>query len=93
MIGLISNASPVVPLEVIKAALPIGIGLASAAYLTMKIAANSSDKMVKIRPELYYVVQPLDTAPFPSPFEPPNRTLPPITLRFHAISCGYAIRF
>jgi hypothetical protein len=50
MIALLSNASPVVPMEVIKAALPIGIGLASAAFLTMKIASSSSygqDKVIK----------------------------------------------
>jgi len=46
MISLISDASPMAPLEVIKAALPIGIGLASAAYLTMKIASNSSSGKV-----------------------------------------------
>ncbi|KAF9352364.1 hypothetical protein BGX34_012184 [Mortierella sp. NVP85] len=54
MIALLSNASPVVPMEVIKAALPIGIGLASAAFLTMKIASSSSqDKtipLVSLRP-------------------------------------------
>ncbi|KAG0227805.1 cytochrome P450 [Mortierella sp. GBAus27b] len=42
MIGLVSNSSPVVPIEVIKAVLPIGIGLASAAYLTLKIANSSN---------------------------------------------------
>ncbi|KAF8929645.1 hypothetical protein BGZ58_008795, partial [Dissophora ornata] len=40
MIGLISNSSNPVPIEAIKIALPIGIGLASAAYLTLKAATN-----------------------------------------------------
>lgn len=42
MISLVSSASPLIPMEVVKAALPIGIGLASAVYLTVKIATNSS---------------------------------------------------
>ncbi|KAF8923093.1 hypothetical protein BGZ58_003351, partial [Dissophora ornata] len=56
MISLISNTSNPVPIEAIKIALPIGIGLASAAYLTLKAATNdgfSTDKTIpkaSIRP-------------------------------------------
>ncbi|KAF9963160.1 hypothetical protein BGZ65_005513 [Modicella reniformis] len=56
MINLGSDPSSVIPMDTIKAALPIGIGLASAAYLAVKVASNSGfDKgksvpMVSIRP-------------------------------------------
>ncbi|KAF9985665.1 hypothetical protein BGZ65_010211, partial [Modicella reniformis] len=42
MIGLVSDAVHIVPLEAIKIAVPIGIGLVSAAYLTMKVASSSN---------------------------------------------------
>ncbi|KAF8970278.1 hypothetical protein BGZ46_010508 [Entomortierella lignicola] len=50
MIGLVSNNSPSlgVPMEALKIALPIGIGLASAAYLTLK--AYSTDKSIPTAP-------------------------------------------
>ncbi|KAF9429092.1 hypothetical protein BGZ76_001825 [Entomortierella beljakovae] len=45
MIGLVSNSTSIgVPVELLKAAVPIGIGLASAAYLTLK--ASSQDKAI-----------------------------------------------
>jgi hypothetical protein len=48
LVGLVSNASSAVPIEAIKAALPICIGLASVAYLTMKISSNSSSSGGKV---------------------------------------------
>ncbi|KAF9400531.1 hypothetical protein BGX21_004081 [Mortierella sp. AD011] len=49
MIGLISNSPTVgVPVEAIKVALPIGVGLASAAFLAMKAASSgyTTDKSI-----------------------------------------------
>ncbi|KAI1302998.1 hypothetical protein EDD11_005451 [Mortierella claussenii] len=56
MIGLVSNSANGMPLEIMKAALPIGIGLASVAYLAIKAASDAgftSDKtipMASLRP-------------------------------------------
>ncbi|KAF9351724.1 hypothetical protein BGX34_000397 [Mortierella sp. NVP85] len=56
LLGLVSDASSAIPIQAIKTALPIGIGLASAAYLAMKIASNSSSSggetvpMASLRP-------------------------------------------
>ncbi|KAG0313997.1 hypothetical protein BGZ99_008436 [Dissophora globulifera] len=55
MLGLVYSSSVAIPSDILKAALPIGIGLASAAYLTMKVVNNdgfSTDKsipMVQLR--------------------------------------------
>ncbi|KAF9582645.1 hypothetical protein BGW38_010937 [Lunasporangiospora selenospora] len=52
MIGLVSNASGLVVSEALRAAIPLGIGLASAAYLTAKAVSskpNTSIPMVSLR--------------------------------------------
>ncbi|KAF9399990.1 hypothetical protein BGZ94_005561, partial [Podila epigama] len=46
MLGLISNSPNLMATDALKAALPIGIGLASAAYLTMKVVTTESDKNI-----------------------------------------------
>ncbi|KAG0211433.1 hypothetical protein BGX28_007925 [Mortierella sp. GBA30] len=55
MLGLVSTSSGTEPIDILKAVLPVGIGLASAAYLTLKIVKNGvrEDKsipMVALRP-------------------------------------------
>jgi len=42
MIALATSSTTSAPVEILKAALPIGIGLASAAYLTIKAASYNS---------------------------------------------------
>ncbi|KAG0266471.1 hypothetical protein BG011_002262 [Mortierella polycephala] len=49
MLGLMSTNSAAVPIDIIKTALPIGIGLASAAFITIKMAnqyGDNSDKSI-----------------------------------------------
>ncbi|KAK3831899.1 MAG: cytochrome P450 [Linnemannia gamsii] len=46
MIGLLSANSASMPIDALKIALPIGIGLASAALLTIKMATNTADKSI-----------------------------------------------
>ena len=53
LVGLVSDASSAIPIQAIKTAFPIGIGLASAAYLTMKIASNSSSSGGEVKNELH----------------------------------------
>ncbi|GJJ70495.1 hypothetical protein EMPS_02844 [Entomortierella parvispora] len=51
MLGLVSNSPGLAASDALKAAIPIGIGLASAAYLTMKAVAGDgfgSDKSIPI---------------------------------------------
>ncbi|KAG0211435.1 hypothetical protein BGX28_007927 [Mortierella sp. GBA30] len=55
MLGLVSTPSATAPVDIIRAVLPIGIGLASAAFLTLKLAnhgfaAYDSIPTVSIRP-------------------------------------------
>ncbi|GJJ75559.1 hypothetical protein EMPS_07917 [Entomortierella parvispora] len=54
MLGLVSNSSGTLPVDVLKAALPIGLGLASAAFLTLKLSHSSngfsSDKSIPTVP-------------------------------------------
>ncbi|KAF9191908.1 hypothetical protein BGZ50_009028 [Haplosporangium sp. Z 11] len=49
MLGLMSNNSATVPVDIIKSALPIGIGLVSAAFIAVKMVnqfGDSSDKSI-----------------------------------------------
>ncbi|KAF9994760.1 hypothetical protein BGZ65_009598, partial [Modicella reniformis] len=49
MLTLLSSSTSTAPVDILKAALPIGIGLASVAYLTIKVANQngfSSDKSI-----------------------------------------------
>ncbi|KAF9911343.1 hypothetical protein EC991_003908 [Linnemannia zychae] len=50
MIGLLSANSASVPIDALKVALPIGIGLASAAFLTLKMTSNPFDKSIPTVP-------------------------------------------
>ncbi|KAG0211437.1 hypothetical protein BGX28_007929 [Mortierella sp. GBA30] len=52
MLNLLSASSGAEPLDIIRAALPIGIGLASAVYLTFKIVDNEprADKSIPMVP-------------------------------------------
>lgn len=45
MLGLVSNSSTVVATDAFKVILPIGIGIASAAFLTMKMVTPNTDKV------------------------------------------------
>lgn len=45
MLGLVSTSSGTVPADILRAAVPVGIGLASAAYLTLKMVSQSVDKV------------------------------------------------
>jgi len=42
MLGLVSSSAGAMPVNVLKAALPIGLGLASAAYLALKLTHSSN---------------------------------------------------
>jgi hypothetical protein len=57
MIYFVSDASPMISMATIKAVLPIGIGLASAAYLTMQVANSRlhTDKVSHRCPGLWNV--------------------------------------
>ncbi|KAG0282440.1 hypothetical protein BGZ97_008988, partial [Linnemannia gamsii] len=46
MAGLLSVKSGSMPFEVLKVAVPLGIGLASAAFLAVKMTSNSYDKSI-----------------------------------------------
>ena len=46
MLGLVSTSSGTVPVDILRAAVPVGIGLASAAYLTLKMVSQSVDKSI-----------------------------------------------
>ncbi|KAG9322835.1 hypothetical protein KVV02_008778 [Mortierella alpina] len=46
MLGLVSTSSVAVPVDILRAAVPVGIGLASAAYLTMKMVSQTVDKSI-----------------------------------------------
>ncbi|KAF9961118.1 hypothetical protein BGZ72_004882 [Mortierella alpina] len=46
MLGLVSTSSGAVPVDILRAALPVGIGLASAAYLTLKMVSQTVDKSI-----------------------------------------------
>ncbi|KAF9104521.1 hypothetical protein BGX29_001764 [Mortierella sp. GBA35] len=51
MIGLLSGSSTAsMPIDALKVVLPLGIGLASAALLTMKMASNYPDKSIPTVP-------------------------------------------
>ncbi|KAF9928108.1 hypothetical protein FBU30_002644 [Linnemannia zychae] len=50
MIGLLSSNSSSAPIDALKVALPLGIGLASAALLSIKMAGNSVDKTIPTVP-------------------------------------------
>lgn len=45
MLGLVSSSSTMVATDALKTVLPIGIGLASAAFLTMKMITPNTDKV------------------------------------------------
>jgi len=49
MLGLVSTSSGADAVGVLKAALPIGIGLASAAYLTLKMTGQLDYGLAKVR--------------------------------------------
>ncbi|KAF9571170.1 hypothetical protein EC968_000973 [Mortierella alpina] len=46
MPGLVSTSTGAVPVNIMRAAVPVGIGLASAAYLTLKMASQTVDKSI-----------------------------------------------
>lgn len=45
MLGLVSSSSTMVATDALKTVLPIGIGLVSAAFLTMKMVTPNTDKV------------------------------------------------
>lgn len=45
MLGLVSNSSTLVATDAFKAILPISIGIASVAFLTMKMVTPNTDKV------------------------------------------------
>ena len=55
MLGLVSNSSSLVATDALRVAIPIGIGLASAAYLTMKVVLSEGFGSDKVRARLYFV--------------------------------------
>ncbi|CAO3571090.1 unnamed protein product [Mortierella alpina] len=46
MLGLLSTSSEAMPVDILRAAVPVGIGLASAAFLTMKMVSQTVDKSI-----------------------------------------------
>ncbi|KAF9571169.1 hypothetical protein EC968_000972 [Mortierella alpina] len=46
MLGLVSTSTGAVPVDILRAAVPVGIGLASAAYLTLKMVSQTVDKSI-----------------------------------------------
>ncbi|KAG0329640.1 hypothetical protein BG004_002292 [Podila humilis] len=47
MLGLVSNSSALATTDALRAVIPIGLGLASAAYLTMKLTTPTTDKSIQ----------------------------------------------
>ncbi|KAF9564469.1 hypothetical protein EC968_004492 [Mortierella alpina] len=46
MLGLASTFTGAVPVDILKAVVPVGIGMASAAYLTLKMVSQTVDKSI-----------------------------------------------